>query len=77
MDKPPNVNEYPAFRIIYFTFLSALRIVFFFLCVSTYTYWIHKKLGRKIRIAIPSCVVKKKKKLEKASQVKVENIYAH
>ncbi|XP_068690933.1 P2X purinoceptor 7-like [Montipora foliosa] len=24
-----------------------------------YTYWIHKKLGRKIRIAIPSCVVKK------------------
>ena len=67
MDKPPNVNEYPAFRIIYFTFLSALRIVFFFLCVSTYryvayrqyTYWIHKKLGQKIRIAIPSCVVKK------------------
>lgn len=38
-----------------------------FLSVSTYryvayrqyTYWIHKKLGRKIRIAIPSCVVKK------------------
>ena len=23
-----------------------------------YTYWIHKKLGRKIRIPIPSCVVK-------------------
>ena len=35
MGKPPNVNEYPAFRIIYFTFLSALRIVFF--SVSAHT----------------------------------------
>ncbi|XP_068681367.1 uncharacterized protein [Montipora foliosa] len=24
-----------------------------------YTYWIHKKLGRKMRIPIPSCAVKK------------------
>ena len=30
--KPPNVNEYLTFRIIYFTFLSVLRIVFIFLC---------------------------------------------
>ena len=30
--KPPNVNGYPTFRIIYFTFLSVLRIVFFSLC---------------------------------------------
>ena len=45
----------------------------FILSVSTYryvaygqyTYWIHKKLGRKIRIAILSCVVKKKIKKKK------------
>ena len=52
-------------------------IVFFFLSVSAYryvahrqyTYWIHKKVDQKIRITIPYCVVKK---IEKASQVKVE-----
>ena len=66
MDKLPNVNEYQTFRIIQFTFLSALKIVCFpsvstyrYVAYRQYTYWIHKKLGRKIGIAIPSCVVRK------------------
>lgn len=39
------------------SFLSAST--YRYVAYRQYTYWIHKKLGRKIRIAIPSCAVKK------------------
>ena len=59
-------SSLPILVLVCDSFLSALRIVIFssvstyrYVAYRQYTYWIHKKLGRKIRIAIPSCVVKK------------------
>ena len=70
-----HVNE---FQILFFFFILPVS-TYRYVAYGQYTYWIHKKLGRKIRITILSCVVKKKKikkKIEKATQVKVEVIGA-